>query len=94
MQGTVNQFRPGNRSAYPNPRPDELIQQTNEELDDTRRLQLLHDADRILWEDLPIVPLFQVPAYLAVLSSFVNVEQNVGNPAAIFWNASQWGRKA
>jgi ABC-type transport system substrate-binding protein len=63
-------------------------------LDDTRRFHLLHEADRLLWDDLPIVPLFQVPVYLAVRNTSVNVGQNVGNPASVFWNASQWGRRA
>ena len=94
LQGTVNQFRPGNRWSYPNPRPDQLIQQSTAELDDRRRLQLLHDADRMLWDDLPIVPLLQVPVYLAVRNTFVNVAQNVGHSAGMFSNAAQWGRKA
>ena len=94
LQGTVNQFRPGNRWAYPNPRPDQLIQQTTTELDDAKRVQLLYEADRMLWEDLPIVPLFQVPVYLAVRDAFTNVVQNVASPAGIFWNARDWGRKA
>jgi peptide/nickel transport system substrate-binding protein len=94
LQGTVNQLRPGNRWAYPSPRPNELIQQTTSELDDTRNLPLIHEADRIRWEDLPIVPLFEVPLYLAVRDTAVNVVQNFGNPASIFWNAPQWGRKA
>lgn len=94
LLGTVNQFRPGNRWAYPNSRPDQLIQQTMVELDDAKRVQLLYEADRMLWEDLPIVPLFQMPVYLAVRDTFTNVGQNVGNPAGIFWNAGRWGRKA
>ncbi len=92
--GSLNQFRRGNRWAYPNPRPDDLIQQTTGELDDAKRLQLLYDADRILWDDLPIVPMFQVPVYLAVRGTFARVEQNVAFSSGIFWNASQWGRKA
>ena len=94
-RGTVNQFRSGNRWAYPNPRPHDLIQQSNTELDDAKRLQHLYEAERILWADLPTVPLFQMPVYLAVRDSFVNIEQNVGGgTGGIFWNARHWGRKA
>lgn len=91
--GGLNQFRRGNRWAYPNGRPDELIQQTTGELDDLKRLQFLYEADRILWDDLPIVPIFQVPVYLAVRSTFLGVGQNVAFSGGIFWNAAQWGRK-
>ncbi len=94
-RGTVNQFRAGNTWGYANPRPHELIQHSTTELDDARWLQHLYEADRVLWADLPIVPLFQVPLYLAVRNTFVNIQQDVaGGSGGIFWNARHGGGKA
>ncbi len=93
--GSVNQFRPGNRWGYANPRPNELVAQSNLELDDAERQAILDEADRILWDDLPIVPLYQLPGLMAVRSTFVNVEPNPAAPGASpFWNLERWARKA
>ena len=90
--GNVTQFRPGNKWGYDNPRPNELIVQSNTELDEAKRRAMLEQADRILWDDLPVVPLYHEPTLLAVRAVFVNVEPNPsGGP---FWNVEQWARKA
>lgn len=91
--GNVTQFRPGNKWGYDNPRPNQLIVQSNTELDDAKRRAMLEQADRILWDDLPVVPLYHEPPLLAVRDVFVNVEPN---PSGIgpFWNVEQWARKA
>lgn len=64
--GNVTQFRPGNKWGYDNPRPNQLIVQSNTELDDAKRRATLEQADRILWDDLPVVPLYHEPTPLAV----------------------------
>ena len=92
--GTVTQFRSGNKWAYANPRPNQLILQAGGELDDAKRLGLLEQADRVLWDDLPIVPLYQSPLLLAVRDTFANVEPNTSGPGGPFWNAERWTRKA
>jgi peptide/nickel transport system substrate-binding protein len=90
--GNVTQFRPGNKWGYSNVRPNQLIVQSGTELDDAKRLALLEQADRLLWDDLPIVPLYQSPELLAVRDAFVNVEPNTTGLGA-FWNAERWARK-
>ena len=92
--GTVTQFRPGNKWGYSNVRPNQLIVQSGAELDDAKRLALLEQADRMLWDDLPIVPLYQSPSLLAVRDAFVNVEPNTSGAGGPFWNAERWARKA
>ena len=93
MWGILNHFRPGNRWAYPNPRPNELIQRSALELDDALRRDLLNEADAILWDDMPVLPLFQRPILNVWRDSIVNVEPNA-NASGVFWNVAQWARKA
>jgi peptide/nickel transport system substrate-binding protein len=78
--------------SYANPKFDQVIQQAHGELDDTKRLPLVDQADRMLWDDLPMVPLYQWPWLVAERSTFANIG---ANPAAgEFWNVEQWARKA
>jgi ABC-type transport system substrate-binding protein len=61
-------------------------------LDSAKRLALIDQADRLLWADLPMVPLFQRPLLFAVRSAYVNIGPNVASGA--YWNVEQWARKA
>lgn len=94
LLGGAGQFRPGNRWAYPNPRPYDLVQRASTELDEARRLPLLYGADAILWDDLRIIPLFQNPQLLAVRDGIVGVEPNTAAPVGAFWNMAHWARSA
>ena len=47
-----------NQTGWKNPRYDKLIEAAGREEDPKRRLQLFHDAEQILMEELPIVPLY------------------------------------
>jgi len=89
--GTVGTFRPGNSLGYANSRPDQLMQQAHSELDDTKRIALLEEADRMLWNDLPVLPLYQQPVVFAVRDAFLNIGPNPG--ASPLWNLEHWARK-
>lgn len=47
-----------NDSGYDNPRYDELLDRAAAEADAARRARLMHDAEAILLEDLPIIPIY------------------------------------
>ncbi len=47
-----------NNAKYSNPKYDELISAARKETDATKRIQIFHDAEKILMEDSPIAPLF------------------------------------
>ena len=47
-----------NKTGFSDKNYDELISVASEELDATMRLQLLHDAEQILLDDQPIIPIF------------------------------------
>jgi peptide/nickel transport system substrate-binding protein len=92
--GTVSQFRPGNHWDYTNDKPNELIAQSNVELDDTKRQATLDDAERMLWADLPVLPLYQLPRLVAVRNTLLNVQPNPASPVVLFWNAERWAHAA
>ncbi|MGH9269268.1 MAG: hypothetical protein ACRD0D_13975 [Acidimicrobiales bacterium] len=60
------------------------------ELDEGRQIQLLEDAGRIIWADMPSLPLFHAPMLLAVRDSFFGVQRNTAG--GLFSNADQWAR--
>lgn len=85
------QFRQGGGNwGYANPRVNQLVAQVAEELDDARQTQLLDEADRIIWDDMPSLPLFHQPMLVAVRDGFVGVESN--QAGGLFWNAQRWAR--
>jgi peptide/nickel transport system substrate-binding protein len=85
------QFRQGGGYwGYSNSRVNQLVAQVAEELDETRQTQLLEEADRIIWEDMPSLPLFHQPMLVAVRDSFVGVGAN--QAGGLFWNAQSWAR--
>jgi oligopeptide transport system substrate-binding protein len=49
-----------NRTGWGNARYDELIRDAERELDPKKRLRYLHDAEAILMDELPIIPIYFV----------------------------------
>ena len=47
-----------NNAGYSNPEYDELINQAKVELDGVKRSELLHEAESILMEDMPVLPIY------------------------------------
>jgi len=58
----------GNFSGYENPEADDLMDQYLAEPDDETRIELVHDLQRILMDDLPQMPAVDMP-YLAVYNN-------------------------
>lgn len=78
-----------NNNKYSNARVDALYAQARQELDDAKRWGILNEIDRIMWEDLPRLTLYQRPVVVAYRKVAVNV---FVNPAAgPTWNAQDWG---
>jgi oligopeptide transport system substrate-binding protein len=49
---------PNNRTGWVNKKFDSLMAQSNAEQDETKRYQLLHDAEKILMTDMPFAPVY------------------------------------
>jgi len=49
---------PNNDAKYSNPKYDELVSQAAKEQDPAKRSQLYHDAEDILMDEMPVIPLY------------------------------------
>jgi dipeptide transport system substrate-binding protein len=49
---------PFSRTGWANPQYDKLIQDAYNEPDDTKRYKMMHDAEKILMDEAPILPLY------------------------------------
>lgn len=67
-----------------------LIEQAGEQLANPRSSGLYDAADARLWQDLPTLPLFQMPATLVWRVGIDNLSYSA-TPASFAWDAAQWG---
>jgi oligopeptide transport system substrate-binding protein len=68
-----------NDSGYDNDRYDELIYLAAKEIDLERRAEYLQEAERVLLEDLPIIPLYFYATTRLVKPWVAGLEQNIMN---------------
>jgi peptide/nickel transport system substrate-binding protein len=78
-----------NYRSYCNPQVNALIQQSRVELDEQRRVELLNRANELMAADLPALPLYQKPVFLAWDSGLDGPQPN---PTAWghLWNIEEW----
>jgi peptide/nickel transport system substrate-binding protein len=72
--------------AYCSERVTGLLANADEDDDPT---VLLRRADALLAEDVPSLPLFQHPLFLAHQQSLSGIEMNAG-PQTLTWNVEEW----
>lgn len=84
---------PINFGKWSNSRFDDLMKAAVSESDPARQAALANQADRVLWEDLPALPLYEKPAVLIVRDRFVGPNVNGGGDG-VFWNSQEWTVKA
>jgi peptide/nickel transport system substrate-binding protein len=60
------------------------------ELDPARAADIGNEIDRRLWAQLPSIPLYPLPGFLAWRQDLVNVEHNTTTEGP-FWNVGTWG---
>jgi peptide/nickel transport system substrate-binding protein len=80
---------PLNIGAFANPRIDEIIAELAVTSDINRRLELAAEAEGILWNELPTLPLFEEPRTIAHIKDLQGVEPNV-SAAGVGWNMDRW----
>ena len=78
-----------NPSKYCNPEVDKLLNQTDREVDPAARAAVWNEADALMAQDVPTVPLYQKPTYFAWRDTIVGPQDN---PTQIgpFWNIGEW----
>ncbi|MGI8876481.1 MAG: ABC transporter family substrate-binding protein [Egibacteraceae bacterium] len=81
--------RPQNWTAYCNEQATELMDTANQTIDEAERADLFNEADALMAEEVPILPLFQQPQFAAWDNSITGPEINPTNQT-IFWNSGAW----
>ncbi len=79
----------GNYNGYSNPEVDELVDQTQVELDPARLEELKIQIDAHTKEDAYGLPLFQLPGLFADNGTVEGIEY-FGGQTGIVWNAQDW----
>jgi len=67
----------------------ELMRQANQEIDPDRRVELFQEADSLLAELVPAIPLYQTPTITAYNTRVVGVETNPSSVGPT-WNTQDW----
>ena len=84
--GTGSDSNPG---AYADDRVNELLTEATFTLDADRQAELLNDADALMWETLPNIPVYQMPFFLAYNDALHNLEDNP-TLESFTWNLEEW----
>ena len=58
-------------------------------LDPDRQAELLNQADALMWETLPNMPVYQLPFFLAWNENIQNIQDN-STLESFTWNLEQW----
>jgi peptide/nickel transport system substrate-binding protein len=78
-----------NEMNYTNTEVDTLLEESVRTVERSDAADLLNQVDELLWEDLPTVPLYTKPNFLAFRSSIQNVQDNAST-AGPLWNLYDW----
>jgi peptide/nickel transport system substrate-binding protein len=81
-----------NYNNYSNPQVDQLLAQSNTQLDFTQRTATLNQVDKLMADDLHSIPLFQLPDFSASVSTIGPVSY-IGATGGPLWNAFAWTKK-
>lgn len=82
-----------NFGRYANAKVDQKLLAAMAETDESTRLGLLNEIDEMMWADLPNIPLYQKPTFLAYNTKYVNISDNTTEESP-FWNSEEWAVKA
>ena len=74
---------------YSNPQVDDLLAQSNTELDYQQRLATLNQADQLMARDMHSLPLFQLIDFSCSDRAYSPVSY-VGSTGGVLWNAFAW----
>lgn len=78
-----------NYARYDNQEVTELLKESDRSIDEGKRADLLKQAQELIAEDLPMIPLYQRPEYYAWSSRLKGPDVNP-TLAGPFWNVGEW----
>ncbi len=84
--GTGSDSNPG---AYVDDRVNDLLTEATFTLDLDRQAELLNQADALMWETLPNMPVYQLPFFLAWNDKIQNIQDNP-TAESFTWNLEDW----
>jgi peptide/nickel transport system substrate-binding protein len=82
-----------NYDHYANPQVDRLLNQGASASNSQAEINAYNQADKILWDDMVTLPLFQSVIFTAWSNKYANITNNA-TAQGITWNAQTWGLKA
>jgi peptide/nickel transport system substrate-binding protein len=82
-----------NYSRGRDPRVDAMFPRINAATDQAQVKELGNQIDRLLWETLYTVPLYQKPTFIAYNSNYTGIVENATNSGPL-WDATKIARKA
>ena len=84
--GTGSDSNPG---AYVDEQVNDWLTEATFTLDPDRQAELLNQADALMWQSLPSVPVYQLPFFLAWNDALDNIEDNP-TLESFTWNLEDW----
>jgi peptide/nickel transport system substrate-binding protein len=78
-----------NYMSYCNNKVTDLLKQADQELNDKKRVQLVNQADALMANDIPTIPLYQKPTFLVTHSYVKGMNDNPTN-ASPSYNIQDW----
>ncbi|MCQ3814679.1 MAG: ABC transporter family substrate-binding protein [Acidimicrobiia bacterium] len=84
--GTGSDSNPG---AYVDDQVNDLLNRASVTLDFDRQADLLNQADVLMWDTLPNVPVYQLPFFLAYNNALSNLQDNP-TLESFTWNLEDW----
>jgi peptide/nickel transport system substrate-binding protein len=80
-----------NNGCYSNPEVDELLEEVMLTTEPEETHRIVADIERILWEDMVTIPLFQHPGITAWSSQVENVVPDPSQTGVV-WNMPEWSK--
>lgn len=81
-----------NYGQYSNPAVDKAFTTANTILDDQKRADAFNAIDKMIWDDMATIPLYQKPTFIAYSDKYGNIGDNASSEGP-FWNVGTWGLK-
>ena len=77
---------------YANPQVDKLLAAGSSATSASQETNDFNQADKLLWDDMATLPLYQKPQFFAWNSSYGNILPNTSE-VGVPWNGNLWGEK-
>jgi peptide/nickel transport system substrate-binding protein len=79
-----------NYHGHCNEEASEILEESNRAVDPDERASLMNEAGRILGEEVPVLPLYQLPEFAAFNSNVVTGLQVNATQHGLVWNIGEW----